>query len=167
MNQDDIEDLAQDTFVTLWREQGRVLEGKAKGFLFGVAWRVFLAYRRKSLSRVRHRLNRHVTGLECEPTPLEAAANHERRAFLENAIGALPKAQATVIRLVYIEGHSSAEVAEMLGMARTTVYTHVARACRCLKETLRDDLWDHGVMAEFFVAPKDGIAERRPNASRR
>lgn len=44
---DDINDLVQSSFETLWEKRSRIVEGKAKTFLFGIAARTLMNYRRK------------------------------------------------------------------------------------------------------------------------
>ncbi len=52
------------------------------------------------------------------------------------ALAELPPEYREVILLVYYEGYTAVEVAEMLGKPVNTIYTHISRAKKLLKEVL-------------------------------
>jgi RNA polymerase sigma factor (sigma-70 family) len=71
-----------------------------------------------------------------DETPFEAAKRAELRHRIDRAVQALPEMQRQCFRLVAMEGFTSLEVAEALGIAQVTVRTHVLRARKALRRFL-------------------------------
>lgn len=71
------------------------------------------------------------------PSPLVEAQRAEMQEQLSAAVERLPEMQRACFRLCDMEGFSGREVAEMLGVTVGTVRTHVHRARRALRQTLR------------------------------
>jgi len=65
----------------------------------------------------------------------------EIRTVLAQGLDRLPAMQKACFRLRDVEGFTSAEVSEMLGVSSATVRVHVHRARRSLREILRP-IWD-------------------------
>jgi RNA polymerase sigma-70 factor (ECF subfamily) len=72
--------------------------------------------------------------------PEEAAIHGERRRALLSALATLPPEQRAALVLVDMEGHSVAEVAQMLDCAEGTVKSRCARGRERLASLLRDRL---------------------------
>ena len=70
------------------------------------------------------------------PSASEALAQHERTVLLANAIEDLPEDYRSVILLHHIQGHSYAEVAELMGRTSEGVRKLWVRALAQLKRTL-------------------------------
>jgi RNA polymerase sigma-70 factor (ECF subfamily) len=70
------------------------------------------------------------------PGPAEDADRRELRQQLDQAIRHLPAMQQTCFRLCLVEGMSSREAAEAMGIAESTVRVHVMRARQALQEPL-------------------------------
>jgi len=70
------------------------------------------------------------------PGPAEDADRRELRQQLDKAISHLPAMQQTCFRLCLVEGLSSREAADALGLAESTVRVHVMRARQALQELL-------------------------------
>jgi RNA polymerase sigma-70 factor, ECF subfamily len=78
------------------------------------------------------------------PGPSEEAGRRELGQQLNQAIGRLPAMQQTCFRLCLVEGLSSREAADAMGLAESTVRVHVMRARQALRVELagwRDD-WE-------------------------
>ena len=75
------------------------------------------------------------------PSPEVRLLVKERRAHLARAIGRLPERQRMVILLSQFEGHTTREVATMLGLNEATVRVHLFRAIRSLRRLLRGEPW--------------------------
>ncbi len=71
-----------------------------------------------------------------QPDPEQQALRGELRVLLETAIDALPEAYRTAFVLREVEGLSTAETAECLGINEETVKTRLHRARGRLRETL-------------------------------
>ena len=134
----DAEDLVQESFMVLLANRSRIQDGKGKAFLFGIASRVLMAYRRKTLlDRLRRRDGDGITvdqSAETVPPAEAAAVQNEQAALLETAVSQLPPRMQQVIRLVYFEGKSRAEAARMMGIARQAVHVMERRALKRLRD---------------------------------
>ena len=75
------------------------------------------------------------------PSPEARLLGKERRAHLVRAVSRLPERQRTVILLSQFEGHTTREVATMLGLNEATVRVHLFRAIRALRRRLRGEPW--------------------------
>ncbi len=80
-----------------------------------------------------------------EPTPGDVVERVELQARLDLELGSLSDMQRVCFRLCVLEGLSSGEVAEALGLNDATVRTHVYRArntLRSVMEPFKEELWD-------------------------
>jgi len=123
----------------------RILEGRARfgggsGFrtwLFGVIRNVAREHRRRALREASR-----LVGDVPPDAPAGGASPHdaaERRvlaARLRNALDRLPERQRDVLHLVFYQGLTVAEAAEVLGVGVGTARTHYARA----KDAMRKEL---------------------------
>jgi len=134
----DVEDLVQESFMVLLANRSRIQDGKGKAFLFGIASRVLMAYRRKTLlDRLRRRDGDGVTVAQSGETMASAeaaAVQNEQAALLETAVSQLSPRMQQVVRLVYFEGKSRAEAARMMGVARQAVHVMERRALTRLRD---------------------------------
>ena len=126
------EDLAQEAFLAAHRDWGRIgsYQQPAAWVRRVVANLAVSAFRRrvaetKALARVALRRG--------EATPDLAAADPEFWA----AVRALPRRQAQVVALYYLEDRSVADVADILGMTPGTVKRHLYDARGTLARRLR------------------------------
>jgi RNA polymerase sigma-70 factor (ECF subfamily) len=127
------EELAQDGFLAAHRNWARV-----SGYDDPPAWvRRVVANRSTSSGR------RHLTGLR-----LVARLSRERPAEPElsepthelwSLVRALPKRQAQVLALTFLEDRSVADVAAVLGCGEETIRTHLRRGRQTLAAQLRPD----------------------------
>lgn len=79
------------------------------------------------------------------PTPLEHVERAELQARVATSLESLPEMQRTCFRLCVIEGMTSLEVADALGVSDATVRTHVHRARLVLRKAM-----------QFFTDDVDG-----------
>ena len=73
------------------------------------------------------------------PSPEGAMLARERRQRLLDAVAGLPRQQRSVVLLGPIEGHSTREIATILGVNEATVRVHLFRAIRALRRVLHYD----------------------------
>ena len=86
------------------------------------------------------------TAQALEPSPLEMAERSELNARLTVAIGTLTDTQREVLTMHDIQGWKHADIAELLGLAESTVRVHLLHARRRLRALLTSDAPDarHG-----------------------
>jgi len=114
--------------------------------------------------RLAERRSRQVGGAAAEAA-LEAAADHrplpdarlqeaERAEILHEAFDALPEDAREVLALYYLEGHSTSQVAALLGLGEAAVHQRLSRA----RGRLREDLLRRFGEAAEAGAPAAGLA---------
>lgn len=69
-------------------------------------------------------------------SPLADTERAELRSHLTNALETLPERQRTIVNLFDLQGFSSPEIAEILGISDGTVRWHLHQARRVLREAL-------------------------------
>jgi RNA polymerase sigma-70 factor (ECF subfamily) len=79
-----------------------------------------------------------VTLTSAEPSPEQQALTGELRRLLEGAVDALPSTSRSAFVLREVEGLSTAEAAECLGVSEDVVKTRLHRARRLLRKELFD-----------------------------
>ena len=131
----DVEDVLQETFLAAWRGAAAYApRGTAGGWLWGIARRqAALVLRRGGPATVR--LPDHEPG--CAEDPAEAVLARAELAAAMTALGAPGGPEREVWRLLYLEDHTVAEVAELTGVPEGTVKSRAHRARRRLRAALR------------------------------
>lgn len=132
------EDVAQDTFIRLWRHADRWQpRARLSTWLYRVAYNL-------CMDRLRTRRER---PFEWAPDPVASPAAPVQRnqvaRIVAGALGALPERQRAAIALVYHQGLSNVDAAEVLGISVDAVESLLARGRRSLREqlgALRSDL---------------------------
>jgi RNA polymerase sigma factor (sigma-70 family) len=152
-HQQDAEDAFQATFLLLARKGGSLRHRPAlAGYLHSVAYRTALAVRRAT-----HRRRAHEARAQA-PAPRDPASEldwREVQALLEQAIQQLPELYREVFVLCYLEGHSRAEVALLLGLKEGTVSSRLDKA----RKRLQRHLAGRGVTLTAVLA---GLALAQP-----
>ncbi len=130
----DLEDITQEVFVVVHRKLS-TFNGSSQitTWLFGICLRVADRHRRRAYFRFEQRTPDPPERVD-KNTPEDGAAERERQQLLAVALEKLSLAQRAVFVLFEIEGHSCAEIAELLAVPVGTVHSrlHAAR-----KEVLR------------------------------
>lgn len=130
---EDAEDAVQDALVKLLRAAELPAMADERGFLARVVWRAALD------RKARRREAQAEDGAELRVVderrgPAEAAAEADERALLEQWIAELEPELREALVLCAIEGLSSREVGDVLGIAEGTVRTRAMRARTALRE---------------------------------
>lgn len=128
------EEMAQDIFVRAWEQLHHFRGGNFGGWLYTLARRHFL-----NDARARRRLRRHVNDIGASEEVLDARQpiSQETRLTIAAVIDTLPPACRTAFVMHDVEGFSTNEIADALGIAPATVRVQLSRARRTIAEVLR------------------------------
>jgi RNA polymerase sigma factor (sigma-70 family) len=130
----DAEDAAQVTFVTLFRNAGRIRNRRVlRSWLRGVAYRIAIQMKDQS---VRRRAAHNRSGARVSPVRAEDADAFELRQILHDEVHRLPKDYRTLVVHSYLEGRSNEEVARILNCPIGTVKGRLWRARGMLRDRL-------------------------------
>lgn len=127
------EDLAQEAFVTAWRDLDRLRDDARIG-----SWVAGIA-RNLASSAARDRVRRAEPpplDVASPPTPEDAALEREDRELLARALADVPRTHREALVLYYLEGESIARIAEALGINEDLVKQRLSRGRRALREGL-------------------------------
>jgi RNA polymerase sigma-70 factor (ECF subfamily) len=137
----DLDDLVQDAMEQALRSLPS-FEGRSKlsTWTFQVCYRTLLK-RRRTWTRWLRRFSFTTTGElpEADRGEVEAPLRHERIARLHRALAGLGTKKRVVVTLHDLEGHSSEEIAEMVGANLGTVRSRLRDGRKELLLALRDD----------------------------
>ena len=147
------EDALQDALTVIWRKRGTVARHpNPQALILKIS--VNAAY--DAVRKSRRRLRREIAGLP-EQCPDDTASSVSKesedrslRADILEAIGHLPKRQATAVLMRIVEEQSYEEIARGMGCSATTVRIHVMRARTALSRKL----------ARFHPGLADGREEK-------
>jgi RNA polymerase sigma-70 factor (ECF subfamily) len=87
-------------------------------------------------SRTRRTTEDAVDGVSPAPSALEETERKDLRGILTRALAALPEKQRMIVTLFDVDGMTSSEIGEMMGLAPGTVRWHLHEARRTLRGTL-------------------------------
>jgi RNA polymerase sigma factor (sigma-70 family) len=132
------EDLAQDTFVTAWKQLAGLREPtKLRSWLCGIARNLILNARR----RQGHEPSHHAEPLEeikevpaVEPLPVEQTISREEEGILWRSLEGIPEIYREPLILFYREHQSAARVAEALELSEEAVHQRLSRGRKLLHE---------------------------------
>ncbi|MGM0575606.1 MAG: RNA polymerase sigma factor [Myxococcota bacterium] len=133
----DMEDLAHDVFVVVYRTLGRYdRERPVRPWLFGIAFRVVSDYRRRA------RFSREIPvdrddAVSGAPAPDEEVERRDRRALVLAALEELPMPQRAVFVSHELEGLTVPEIAAGLSVPENTCYSRLRLARRKFAEAVR------------------------------
>ena len=135
-NRADAEDVVQDVFFKLLRQDIRIRDGKEKSYLLKMTANTCKDMRKS-------------TRVTAE-VPYEDALDKETETSftddeynLVNAISRLPQKYRMVIHLFYYEGYSVKEIARMLGISSSAITMRLTRGREQLKDMIsKEDLHD-------------------------
>lgn len=132
--EDESEDLAQETFIHLWKSREALREvHNLNAYIYQVTKHVLYTYLDK-----RRRL--FTVGLDEVSTPpsvdeVEALVySHELQSMLDKAIEGMPSQCRTVFCMSRQQGMSNEEISHRLGISKRTVETHISNALAVLRK---------------------------------
>lgn len=133
------EDLAQETFLTAWRQLGELREPqKLRQWLCGIVRNLSANSVRRDLRRGGHPAPLEVVAEEAsaEKDPAAQAATREEESLLWRALAGMPENYREPMVLFYREHQSVAEVASDLGLSEEAVKQRLSRGRALLREEM-------------------------------
>lgn len=139
----DVDDIAQESYLRIWRQRAAKPIWSAKAFLFKIAQRLAIdtdrRQRRSPFVAVGNLDD--LDGFETSPSAADSASHRERLEYLIGAIDSLPPRCRDVVILRKLKVLSQRETAAFLGISEKGVEVQLARGLdRC-----RDFMRRHGV----------------------
>jgi RNA polymerase sigma-70 factor (family 1) len=137
-SQEEAKDLVQDFFIDFW--ENRLYEKittSLSSYLLQAIKNRALNYKRNKETEIRLLLGRFEPAAPKMPHPME---NTELSIELNKAIDELPPMASKVFRLHYIEKLSHAEISKKLGISMSTISSHLDRALKSLRASLKRNL---------------------------
>jgi RNA polymerase sigma-70 factor (ECF subfamily) len=149
---DDAEDILQEVFLQVWRKATSYKPelGAPKAWLVRIAHNRAINLIRSKRSRVKQ-AEVPLPDTDSESVSAELTASDlfaetssaEHGAMLAVAMAKLPKEQASLVDMAFLQGYSHSEISEMLGMPLGTVKTRIRNGLLALRDALgflREDL---------------------------
>lgn len=136
-NRSDAEDLAQETFLELYRAAARYqARGNFSAYLFTVARRRLIDKYRKNARRPLDIVD--PTEFLMQQQTEQQDNTHEIEEAFQNALTALPEKQRNAILMLQQQGLAYEEIAEAMGASIGAVKTWIHRARTHLRNELKD-----------------------------
>ncbi len=134
-----VEEVVQDVSLAAVSARSEVDPARVSGWLYRLAIRHTLLYRRKR-GRQRRRDDRYAAVLRESdapgPDPLAWLIRDERLALVRTALATLPSRDAEILMLKYTEGWSCRALAEHLGQTEAAIESRLHRARAKLRDAL-------------------------------
>ncbi|GAA2052770.1 RNA polymerase sigma factor [Leifsonia soli] len=138
---EDVEEISQDVFVTLWRKRATItIAGESALPWLLVTSRNLIANRRRSLQVVeKRRSDSPVDGslADVRPGPEELAERGQLLAYVDSVVAALTEPDRTVFELCIRGDHSYEEAARQVGLSEGAVRNRLSRLRGRLRNELR------------------------------
>jgi RNA polymerase sigma factor (sigma-70 family) len=125
-NQSDAKDIVQGCFEVLWQKRSEVEAGKAKAWLFQVAYR-------RAVDEYRRRVK---IAYEEPPEEARSPGSPDLKKVLDRALTQLDDQARALVMLKDYEGYRYEEIAQITGITETQVKVYLHRARKTLKEYL-------------------------------
>ncbi len=139
------EDITQQTFLAVWQSIGSFRwRSKFSTWVFGIAYRQYLLLRRQGEHAVETVPLEEWHETDDSPDIGSVLVAEDERARIRRAVYALPDPYREVVCLVYLEGFTCREAAEVLDVPIGTVKSRINGALKILRERLgeSEDLAD-------------------------
>ncbi len=124
--QSDAHDIVQSSFEVLWMKRKDVEAGKAKAYLFQVAYR-------RSIDSYRKKVK---VSFVAPPEESYSHSNPDLKKILDRALAQLYEQSRALVLLKDYEGYRYDEIAQITELSETQVKVYLHRARKVLKEYL-------------------------------
>ncbi len=141
LSYDDIEDIVQSVFISLWRNhKGKPFEGSARSYLFGAVTKAALKRMEESQRYFFVDLE-HVTDSLMDELLADSEQDRDNiNRKLTQAVEALPERSREVLQRIIFQNLSHKEVAQQMGISVHTVRNHYVYALTILRKRLGDKM---------------------------
>lgn len=133
----DVDDAAQQVFITATRRLSEIPEAQERTFLYGTALRVAATLRRNQRRRQRIIEPGPADAASSEPTPHEELERRRALAFLDEVLQQLDDDLREVFVLCELEELSAPQVAAIASIPVGTVASRLRRARQAFQQTLK------------------------------
>jgi RNA polymerase sigma-70 factor (ECF subfamily) len=135
----DVEDLAQESYLRIWRIRAVTKFESAKSFLFKIAHHLALdQVRRNQTVRLNFPGDSVLDSvMEDKPDAADLLTEQEKIDLVTDAVVALPARTREIFLLVRFKGHRQQDVADQLGLTRKAVEHQLARGVELCEKYLR------------------------------
>lgn len=131
-NHEERKDLMQDIIFELWKSYKRFNEScKVSSWIYRISLNISMNYKRKKSSTFMFTSLGDFKGDEI-PSWIEDSEDYSQLDVLYNSIGELDEINKAIV-LLYLEGNSHEEIADITGISKTNVGTRISR----IKEELK------------------------------
>jgi len=135
-NISEAEDIVQETFIYIW-------ENRSKSQILNLKTYLFSSVKNACLNRLKHLkvVQKHINAtlldirileLEQDNTYIEEIQNEDE--LVNKMLNSLPEQRQKIMRLRYIDGFTSKQIAEKEELSQRTVETHIYKAIKKLME---------------------------------
>jgi RNA polymerase sigma-70 factor (ECF subfamily) len=134
IEQQDVEDIIQQTFSKLWEKRNQLDEDLSiKSYLITIAKNDIYNKIKHQVIRKKHQ--EHIVYLQPKAA---LPANNELTEILYKILSNLPEKRREVFELSRIKGYSNQEIAEKLGISKSTVENHINNSSSHIKKILKN-----------------------------
>jgi RNA polymerase sigma-70 factor (ECF subfamily) len=126
---EDARDIVQTAFEKLWVNRNKVTTGKAKSYLFTIAYH-------QMIDHIRQSKKANTTDDYDQVAISTTQSNHELKQVLLHAINQLNPTQKSLVLLKDYEGYSYQEIGEITQLSESQVKVYLHRARLILKSKL-------------------------------
>lgn len=138
------EDLAQDAFISAFRNLNQYRGGSFKSWLMRIVRNATLDSLRRTQRRPTDSLNENMVAfgsqlVSDEPSPADVAENAELGDHIKDVMAELHPDQKMALVLIDIEGYSYEDAAQAMSVGVGTVKSRLSRARARMRETLMAD----------------------------
>jgi RNA polymerase sigma-70 factor (ECF subfamily) len=131
----DIEDLAQEVFIVLYRNWTELDTTRPlRSYLFGVAFRIVCAHRRRRAREIPHPT---LDAADGAPSPEGALQSKESIALLLTALESVPLLRRAVVVMHDLDGAPIVDIARTLSISRFGAYSRLRKGRRELTAAVR------------------------------
>lgn len=154
-NQQVAEEIVADAFSKLWQRRSHFeTESNIKSFLYISAKNAGLDYVRSAYNRNRSQLVELDEALQLgEQDPLTRMIHSELVRALVEEIDKLPARQSQVFRMAYLEGYSTAEICDALGITANAVFLAKKKAMANIRMVFSEKEIFTALMAAQLLLP--------------